>query len=91
MTLSNESEIDTIGFAFPYPLAKLHFCKVVAYVHYPTIRYSIWSCICSYLCLAKPNFIHSTDMIKVVEDGTVSYNNSSAVARNPVLRNAKLL
>ncbi|KAJ3132126.1 asparagine-linked glycosylation protein [Geranomyces variabilis] len=30
--------VDTIGFAFTYPLASwLYSCKVVAYVHYPTI------------------------------------------------------
>ena len=29
--------IDTTGWAFPYPLVRLLGCKVVAYVHYPTI------------------------------------------------------
>jgi alpha-1,2-mannosyltransferase len=30
---------DTLGHAFTYPIAKIAGSKVVAYVHYPTIRY----------------------------------------------------
>lgn len=29
--------VDTTGWAFPYPIVRLFGCKVVAYVHYPTI------------------------------------------------------
>jgi alpha-1,2-mannosyltransferase len=31
--------VDTLGHSFTYPFAKLFGSKVVAYVHYPTIRY----------------------------------------------------
>ncbi|KAJ1533380.1 asparagine-linked glycosylation protein, partial [Cladochytrium tenue] len=63
--------VDTIGFAFVYPLVKkLYGVAVTAYVHYPTI---------------------SSDMLKVVQDGTEAFNNSGATARNPLFRNAKLV
>jgi alpha-1,2-mannosyltransferase len=29
--------VDTTGWAFPYPLARLAGCRVAAYVHYPTV------------------------------------------------------
>jgi alpha-1,2-mannosyltransferase len=39
--------IDTTGWAFPYPLAKLAGCKVACYVHYPTVSTNmlgrVWS------------------------------------------------
>lgn len=39
--------IDTTGWAFPYPLAKLAGCKVACYTHYPTVSTNmllrVWS------------------------------------------------
>ncbi|KAI9358635.1 hypothetical protein DFJ73DRAFT_622269 [Zopfochytrium polystomum] len=56
--------VDTIGFAFIYPLVKLVFgVTVVAYVHYPTI---------------------SSDMLGVVREGTVSFNNKGSVSSGPL-------
>ncbi|KAF6262956.1 hypothetical protein COO60DRAFT_1699075 [Scenedesmus sp. NREL 46B-D3] len=42
-----EVYIDTTGWAFPYPLAKLAGCRVACYVHYPTVSTNmlgrVWS------------------------------------------------
>lgn len=39
--------VDTTGWAFTYPLAKLAGCRVVAYTHYPTVSTNmlgrVWS------------------------------------------------
>lgn len=39
--------VDTTGWAFPYPIAKLAGCKVACYVHYPTVSTNmlgrVWS------------------------------------------------
>jgi hypothetical protein len=50
--------IDTTGCAFTFLIAKLAGCKIVAYVHYPTVStvsiesiytYSLLECLCSYV------------------------------------------
>ena len=34
--------VETVGFAFIAPIAKVLGCCVISYVHYPTIRFSFW-------------------------------------------------
>lgn len=47
LVLSLQVYIDTTGWAFPYPLAKLSGCKVACYTHYPTVSTNmllrVWS------------------------------------------------
>ncbi len=47
--------VDTTGWAFPYPMARLAGSRVAAYVHYPTIStdmlqrwvgWDVWLCVC---------------------------------------------
>lgn len=56
--------VESVGYAFIYPIAKLFGANVVAYVHYPTI---------------------SSDMLKLVQDRTVNFNNTSFVAKSSIL------
>ncbi|RKO97812.1 UDP-Glycosyltransferase/glycogen phosphorylase, partial [Caulochytrium protostelioides] len=60
--------VETVGYAFVYPVARLWACTVVTYTHYPTI---------------------STNMLDKVASRRPDFNNSSLIARYPLLSHIK--
>jgi alpha-1,2-mannosyltransferase len=68
--------VESVGFAFIYPLAKLFGAKIIAYVHYPTIRFDRAYC--------------SSDMLKAVSERRTQFNNDHRVSRSSWLSAVKL-
>ena len=93
--------IDTTGCAFTFLLAKiLGGCKVVAYVHYPTIstvrlkielslsEYYVWlyQYGCTYHCLS-----YCKDMLNLVWERRPSYNHSANISKSSLYTYLKLI
>ncbi|XP_048834127.1 GDP-Man:Man(3)GlcNAc(2)-PP-Dol alpha-1,2-mannosyltransferase [Brienomyrus brachyistius] len=63
--------VDSMGYAFTLPLFRhLGGCRVVSYVHYPTV---------------------STDMLSVIRERDVRFNNVDYIAGNPLLSAIKMV